>query len=419
MREFSLESYDYALDPKLIAKYPASPKESAKLLVYERASGRITHSTFANLFDFIPRDYLLVFNDTKVIKARIYGRKASGGQIEILLHKRIESEGANSREYGGGGGDGANSGGSGECKGEGESCGARFLVQIRGKVKVGEVIYLESPFSARVVEMLENGYRVVEFFEGERGLFEVFGMLDSIGHVPLPPYIKRADEALDMQEYQSVFAKNYGAIAAPTASLHFSDAMFDFATKHYENLFLTLHVGAGTFVGVESKDIRAHQIHSEMLLASKEAICQIQKSQKLLCVGTTAMRSVEFLARLGGGEGAKNSGAQNDSAGEILRAVRQSEGGQIGGHEMGDGARGGILEKNSDGGYCGECDIFLHLGNPPIKTSALLTNFHLPKSTLIMLVASLVGLDTCMELYREAIARGYRLYSYGDGMLIL
>ena len=406
MREFSLESYDYALDPKLIAKYPASPKESAKLLVYERASGRITHSTFANLFDFIPRDYLLVFNDTKVIKARIYGRKASGGQIEILLHKRIEREGANS-------------GGNGESRADGESCGARFLVQIRGKVKVGEVIYLESPFSARVVEMLENGYRVVEFFEGERGLFEVFGMLDSIGHVPLPPYIKRADEALDMQEYQSVFAKNYGAIAAPTASLHFSDAMFDFATKHYENLFLTLHVGAGTFVGVESEDIRAHQIHSEMLLASKEAIYQIQKSQKLLCVGTTAMRSVEFLARLGGGEGAKNSGAQNHSAGEILRAVRQSEGGQIGGHEMGGEACGGILEKNSKGGYCGECDIFLHLGNPPIKTSALLTNFHLPKSTLIMLVASLVGLDTCMELYREAIARGYRFYSYGDGMLIL
>ena len=383
MREFSLESYDYALDPKLIAKYPASPKESAKLLVYERASGRITHSTFASLFDFIPRDYLLVFNDTKVIKARIYGRRASGGQIEILLHKRVESDG------GGGDSDGANSGGNGECGGEGESCGARFLVQIRGKVKVGEVIYLESPFSARVVEMLENGYRVVEFFEGERGLFEVFGMLDSIGHVPLPPYIKRADEALDMQEYQSVFAKNYGAIAAPTASLHFSDAMFDFATKHYENLFLTLHVGAGTFVGVESEDIRVHQIHSEMLLASKEAICQIQKSQKLLCVGTTAMRSVEFLARLGGGEIAR------------------------------DGARGGILEKNSKGGYCGECDIFLHLGNPPIKTSALLTNFHLPKSTLIMLVASLVGLDTCMELYREAIARGYRFYSYGDGMLIL
>ena len=410
MREFSLESYDYALDPKLIAKYPATPKESAKLLVYERASGRITHSTFANLFDFIPQDYLLVFNDTKVIKARIYGRRASGGGIEILLHKRIESEGANSREYGGGGGDGANSGGSGECKGEGESCGARFLVQIRGKVKVGEVIYLESPFSARVVEMLENGYRVVEFFEGERGLFEVFGMLDSIGHVPLPPYIRRADEALDMKEYQSVFAKNYGAIAAPTASLHFSDAMFDFATKHYENLFLTLHVGAGTFVGVESEDIRAHQIHSEMLLASKEAICQIQKSQKLLCVGTTAMRSVEFLARLGGGEGAKTSEAKNHSAGEILCK---------GGHEMGGEARGGILEKTSEGGYCGECDIFLHLGNPPIKTTALLTNFHLPKSTLIMLVASLVGLDTCMELYREAMARGYRFYSYGDGMLIL
>ncbi|WP_104697002.1 MULTISPECIES: tRNA preQ1(34) S-adenosylmethionine ribosyltransferase-isomerase QueA [unclassified Helicobacter] len=338
MREFSLESYDYHLPQDLIAKYPLLPKEDAKLLVFHKDTQAITHTTFRSLFDFIPRDYLFVFNNTKVIKARVFGKKVSGAKIEILFHRNID---------------------------EG------FLVQIRGRVKSGDLILLEQNYSAKVLDVLENGYRIIECFYKDQKIKSFFEMCDLIGHVPLPPYIKREDEVRDSLEYQSVFAKYYGAIAAPTASLHFSDAMMDYVNKNYQNTFLTLHVGAGTFAGVECEDIRDHKIHSETLIIDNQTMQKIKEANKVLCVGTTAMRSVEFLAR-------KN--------------VKE---------------------------YEGECDIFLHLGNLPIKTSALLTNFHLPKSTLIMLVSSMVGLDTCMKIYNEAIKKSYRFYSYGDGMLII
>lgn len=338
MREFCLESYDYKLPLELIAKYPVEPKENAKLLVFNRQECSMTHTTFAHLFDFIDKDFTLVFNDTKVIKARIYGKKASGAKIEFLLHKKLE--------------DG-------------------FLAQTRGRIKVGDRVFFKEHFSAKILDFLEDGYKKVAFFENDKKLFEVFAMLEKIGHIPLPPYLKRQDEALDKEAYQSVFAKNDGAIAAPTASLHFSDSMRDFALKNYKNAFLTLHIGAGTFASVESQDIRLHNMHTETLLVSKTEAQKIKSSKKILCVGTTAMRSVEFLAR------------------------------------------------NGFGAYHGDCNIFLHLGNLPIKTSALLTNFHLPKSSLIMLVSSMVGLDTCLALYQEAIKQQYRFYSYGDGMLIL
>lgn len=338
MREFLLESYDYHLPSELIAKYPLLPKEDAKLLVFHKKTQEITHTTFKKLFDFIPRDYLFVFNNTKVIKARVFGRKFSGAKIEILFHKNTHRG---------------------------------FLVQMRGKVKTGDLVFLEQDYSARVLEILENGYRIIECFYKNQKIENFFEMCEKIGHIPLPPYIKREDEVTDTLEYQSVFAKYYGAIAAPTASLHFSSSMMEYVKNNYEQTFLTLHVGAGTFAGVECKDIREHKIHSEILIADNQTIQKIKKAKQILCIGTTAMRSVEFLAR------------QNVES------------------------------------YEGECDIFLHLGNLPIKTTALLTNFHLPKSTLIMLVSSMVGLDTCKEIYQQAIKNHYRFYSYGDGMLII
>lgn len=338
MKEFDLESYNYHLPIDLIAKYPISPKEDAKLLVFNRKDKTITHTSFRHLFDFVPKDYLFVFNDTKVIKARVFGKKITGAKVEVLFHKKINNN---------------------------------FLVQIRGKVRVDDIIILDHGFYIKVCKILEDGYRLVRCFHLKQEIFEISSMCDLIGHVPLPPYIKREDERLDIEEYQSVFAKNYGAVAAPTASLHFSKSMMQYISEHYEKVFLTLHVGAGTFASVDSKDIREHKIHSETLLASKQSVNSIKKAKTIICIGTTAMRSVEFLARI------------------------------------------------KDEEYEGECDIFLHLGNPPIKTSALLTNFHLPKSSLIMLVSSMIGLDTCMWLYNEAIKHQYRFYSYGDGMLIL
>ncbi|MCE3038956.1 tRNA preQ1(34) S-adenosylmethionine ribosyltransferase-isomerase QueA [Helicobacter anatolicus] len=338
MKEFLLESYDYDLPQELIATYPLTNKEDAKLLIYYKDTGSIEHVCFKNLFDFIPKDYLIVFNDTKVIKARIYGEKKTGAKIEIFFHKALK---------------------------EG------FLVQMRGRVRIGDVIYLAQGYQAKVKAMFDGGFRIVEFFKEEQKILDIFLMFEEIGHIPLPPYIKREDEKIDLVEYQSVFASYYGAVAAPTASLHFSESMKSYALENYQTAFLTLHVGAGTFIGVEASDIREHKIHKETLKVSKESMQKIKNSQKILCVGTTALRSVEFL----------------DS-----------------------------IEEDD---FFGDCDIFLHCGNPPKKAQALLTNFHLPKSSLIMLVASMIGLENCHRVYQEAIRKKYRFYSYGDGMLIV
>ena len=342
MREFLLESYDYHLPQELIAKYPIFPKESAKLLVYDKKSQKISHTNFFHLFDFIPRDALLVFNDTKVLKARVYGNKRSGARIEIFFHKELKN--------------------------------GIFLVQMRGKVKQNDRILISPDYEVEVVALRDNGFREVIFYHQQSQLnsFDVYKMLKEVGHIPLPPYIKRDDDVSDEKEYQSVFARHYGAVAAPTASLHFSENMMSFIEENYQSLFLTLHVGAGTFMSVESKDIRDHQIHSEILVASKEKIKKLKEASKVCCIGTTAMRSVEFLAR-----------------------------------------------RDMEEDFSGECDIFLNLANLPIKTQLLLTNFHLPKSTLLMLVSAMVGLDECHRIYQEAIRKKYRFYSYGDGMLIL
>lgn len=343
--DFLLENYDYFLPKDLIANYPASPKESAKLMVYDRKKDEIFHTDFYHIFDFLPKQALIVMNDTKVIKARVYGHKKTGGNVELLYHHEIGQN--------------------------------RYLVQIRGKVKEGACITLKEGYESVIEELKDDGYRVVRFFHQgkELGLRAVLDMLDKIGHTPLPPYIKRPDELLDVSEYQSVFAKNLGAVAAPTASLHFSDSALGRLKADFLHCFVTLHVGAGTFNPVETPDIRQHQIHTEKLIISTDVMDKIDNARSILCIGTTSLRSVEYYARL------KN------------------------------------INKKED--LCANCDVFLHIGNPPIKANHLLTNFHLPKSSLIMLVGSMVGVQKCKELYEIAIKNKYRFYSYGDGMLIL
>lgn len=347
MSDLLLQSYDYSLPSKNIALFPASPRESAKLLVYLRKEDKVIHSDFFHFYDFVPKDYLFVLNDTKVIKARMFGHKihnqTQGGKVEVLYHRHLE--------------------------------GKRFLVQIRGRVKVGTHIALTPSFSLEILELLDEGFRIVQFFEYQQLLevHEVLQKVQSIGHVPLPPYIKREDKSSDESEYQSVFASHLGAVAAPTASLHFSD--ISYLQAHYKYCFVTLHVGAGTFLGVECPTITDHKIHTESFTITQDSWEKIQKASHTLCIGTTSARVVEYLYR-----------------------------------------NPPYFEKED---FTGECDLFLHPLNPPQKLDALLTNFHLPKSTLIMLVSSLVGREKCLELYNLAIKENYRFYSYGDGMLIL
>jgi len=334
-----VDSYDYTLPEELIASSPADPKDSAKLLVYERSSGKITHAIFKDILSFIPTDTAIILNDTKVIKARIYGKKESGGKIELLINSPLPDD--------------------------------KFLVYIRGRVKSGLKLYFEQCLTATVIDLHDDGTRVVKFEQDNRELDfqDLNKVLDKIGHIPLPPYIKREDNKDDESDYQTLFAKNIGAVAAPTASLHFTPKLLEDLKKSFKTDFITLHVGAGTFKPVEHENIKEHVMHKEFYEIKKSTRDIIDSKDKILAVGTTVTRTIEYYAR----------------------------------------------EKIS----IGESDLFLHPENRPIRVNHLLTNFHLPKSTLLMLVASFVGLEKALELYEEAIKEKYHFYSYGDAMLIL
>lgn len=332
-------SYDYNLPKELIATHPVSPADSARLLVYNRATNSITHTTFKNLMDFLPNELSIFLNDTKVIKARIFGTKETGGKIELLLNKPLFMD--------------------------------RYLVMIGGKVRVGTKLFFDENLNAEVLEVNEDGSRVVQFFQNDKKLdfLELVDILNKIGHLPLPPYMNRSDDKKDEQDYQTLFAKNYGAVAAPTASLHFTPELLEKINEKYSLNYLTLHVGAGTFKPVDVDDILNHPMHSEYFEIGIEAKKALDNAPKVLAVGTTVTRTVEYYSR--------------------TNKIQ------------------------------GECDLFLNPANQPIKVDYLLTNFHLPKSTLIMLVASFVGLEKTLEIYHEAIKENYRFYSYGDGMLII
>jgi len=339
-KEYLTSSYDFTLPSELIATQPASPRDNAKLLVYNRQTNLITHSFFYDFEKHIPKGVALIFNDTKVIKARLFGKKNSGGKIELLINRALDAYNIN--------------------------------VYIRGKVKTDTEIFFDKDLSARVKNLNEDGSRVVEFKikNSLRRFEDILPIIDIIGHVPLPPYIQREDNKDDESEYQSVFAQNEGAVAAPTASLHFTEQQHKRVCSTHKHAYVTLHVGSGTFKPVEVETITDHPMHSEYYDISDKAKVLLESDIPILSVGTTSTRTVEYWAR------------------------------------------------NRDKLH-GEANLFLHPNNKPLRVNHLLTNFHLPKSTLLMLVASFVGVDKAKELYKEAIENQYRFYSYGDAMLIL
>ena len=339
-KELLTSSYDFTLPSELIATHPASPRDSAKLLVYNRETNKITHGIFSDFEEFIPKDCALIFNNTKVIKARLFGHKPSGGKIELLINRALNAYDVN--------------------------------VYMRGKVKVGTEVLFDENLVAHVQELNEDGSRIVTFSAcGNKLRFEdILPIIDKIGHVPLPPYIQREDNAEDENEYQSVFAKEEGAVAAPTASLHFTPQQHKRVCNKFPHAYVTLHVGSGTFKPVEATTITDHPMHSEYYDISPHAKELLDSHMPILSVGTTSTRTIEFHVR-------------NPHATK------------------------------------GEANLFLHPNNKPIRVNHLLTNFHLPKSTLLMLVASFVGLEKAQELYAEAIKEKYRFYSYGDAMLII
>ena len=339
-KELLTQSYNFTLPEGLIATHPASPRDHAKLLVYNRETESITHTYFYEFENYIPKGSALLFNDTKVIKARLFGHKPSGGRVELLINRALNAHDIN--------------------------------VYIRGKVKVATLLNFDENLVAKVIALHEDGSREVNFFQEEKLLRfeELLPIIEKIGHIPLPPYIQREDNEEDANEYQTVFAKAEGAVAAPTASLHFTEEQHKRVCKNFRHAYLTLHVGSGTFKPVDTEIITQHPMHSEYYEISDSAKAILDSETPVLCIGTTSTRTVEFYAKHGK-------------------------------HQQ------------------GEANLFLHPQNRPSRADHLLTNFHLPKSTLLMLVASFVGLEKTQELYAEAIKEKYRFYSYGDAMLII
>ncbi|HEY9189483.1 MAG TPA: tRNA preQ1(34) S-adenosylmethionine ribosyltransferase-isomerase QueA [Sulfurovum sp.] len=342
--ELLTRSYDYALPEELIATTPVYPRDHAKLLVYDRKTDTVTHTTFQHLLEFVPQECDVFLNDTRVIKARIFGSKKAidnqeGGKVELLFNKPLDAQ--------------------------------HYLVLIRGKVKLGTELLFDDGLTAKVTGLNDDGSRVVTFsHHGKVIRFEALILvLDKIGHIPLPPYMQREDKEEDETDYQTLFAQKAGAVAAPTASLHFTPELFAALKQKHKTHTLTLHVGAGTFKPVEAEEILDHPMHSEYFDIPEASAKVLESDTPLLAIGTTVTRTIEYYAR---------------------------------------------TKKRH-----GECDLFLNPMNPPQRVTHLLTNFHLPKSTLIMLVSAFIGREKTLYLYKEAIEKKYRFFSYGDAMLIL
>ena len=332
-----LSDFDFDLPRSLIAQYPSKSRTDSKLLVLRDI---LVDSTFSQLGDFLKPNDLLVLNDTKVIPARLFGHKDSGGKVEVLVERLV-----NDHE-------------------------ALVMIKSSRSPKIGSYIILENK-SRFIICDKKDGIYTVDF-----GSFSILNVLNEIGHRPLPPYIDRVDDNEDHNRYQTVYAKNDGAVAAPTAGLHFDELLLSsLEKKGISHAFITLHVGAGTFQPVKVEDIEGHKMHSEYYEISTETIDKIEQAKaiggRIIAVGTTAVRALE-------------------SASVNGKLINQK----------------------------GDTDIFIYPGFKFQTVDAMITNFHLPKSSLLMLVSAFIGFDEMFETYRHAIKEQYRFFSYGDAMLL-
>ena len=338
-----LSDFDYELPAELIAQHPAARRDASRVLTLGREDDALGESTVAELAELFHPGDLLVLNDTRVIPARLQGRKESGGAVEIFLVRRI----AAAEEI--------------------WSC----LVKASKSPKPGCRVLLSAGVVATVLEREAGEWRV-EF----QGCHDFWGWLEEAGSMPLPPYIKRAPRGEDLERYQTVFAREKGAVAAPTAGLHFTPALLDqIRARGVEIAPLTLHVGLGTFMPVRVEELSQHTMHREWYRIPPETAAAVQRTRegggRVIALGTTALRALEHAA----------------ASGELLPGER-------------------------------EADIFILPGYRFRVVDALITNFHLPKSTLFMLVCAFAGKERMLSAYREAVRRRFRFFSYGDAMFI-
>ena len=339
MTHYRRQDFYFELPDALIAQHPAPVRTASRLLVLGEAG--MEDRRFSDIVDYLRPGDLLVFNDTRVMPARLYGQKTTGGKVEILIERVLD--------------------------------GRRALAHVRANrsPKAGIRLMIEGQVPVTVVG------RQADLFELELDVEDDWSaVMSRYGHIPLPPYIERSDGELDAERYQTVYGRKEGAVAAPTAGLHFDEALLAaLKAQGVEQGFVTLHVGAGTFKPVQVDDIREHRMHSEWIEVSPTLVEQVEATRarggRVVAVGTTAVRCLESASRDG-----------------RLRPMQ------------------------------GETDIFITPGYRFEQVDLLITNFHLPESTLIMLVAAFAGYERTMAAYRHAVEKGYRFFSYGDAMLV-
>ncbi|MGH7794124.1 MAG: tRNA preQ1(34) S-adenosylmethionine ribosyltransferase-isomerase QueA [Candidatus Binatia bacterium] len=345
----NLAEFNYELPPSLIAAVPNREREASRLLVLRRQTGEIVHSVFSQLGEFLDPGDLLVLNDTKVFPARLRGTKASGGRVEVLLLESFSEAGR-----------------------------SLWIALVDGgkTPRVGSCFRFGAAMSAEVIGDLGRGRFALEFHHDG----EFSALLEALGEPPLPPYVlrQRAAAAIDRERYQTVYAANSGAIAAPTAGFHFTPELFaKLSAKGIDRSLLTLHVGPGTFQPVRESEIDNHRMEGERYFLSAESAVKINRAKnaghRVVAVGSTSTRTLEWIA----------------------------------------------LKKAEIVAGEGIAHLYIRPGAPFRVLDALITNFHLPASTPLILVAAFAGLDLVRRAYREAIEQEYRFYSYGDAMLIL
>lgn len=341
---YKTEDFAYELPEKLIAHYPTQQRTDSRLLYLNKTTAAIQHKKFKDILDLTNPGDLLVLNNTQVIPARLYAKKATGGKVEILIEKILDDK-------------------------------KSFLARLKSSksIKLGTKLILENGVSIEVTTRSDHLFELVFLIEPNYSILE---LLNKIGHIPLPPYIQRADELFDWERYQTVFACSPGAIAAPTAGLHFDEELLtQLKVKGVNIAYITLHVGSGTFQPIRSACLEDHRMHHEQVTVSAAACEQIrqakQNNKRVIAVGTTVVRSLETAA--------------------LNNPIKP---------------------------FLGSTDLFIYPGFNFRCIDAIITNFHLPKSTLLMLVCAFSGYERTMQAYHEAVKQSYRFFSYGDAMWV-